>query len=223
MPEIAYEQYTEAWWEARRGKVTASLSGAILGVDPHRGPFYAYQEITGAHKTVDRYRDWAADKEAEAREAFEQETGLPTKLCGFYTHPEHPWCGGSPDALVGDSAVLEIKNPKKGLPKTVPLHHRIQVLIQLAVTGRSIGFYYSFEPGNTRLWVIRASPGTAGLIARLKAWYDRHITPQIPPPRRVPGRAKRRKKEFAVEDHPMAHAYPFDPDNMDTTGYEEPS
>ena len=30
------EQYTPEWWEARKGLVTASSVGAILGHDPYR-------------------------------------------------------------------------------------------------------------------------------------------------------------------------------------------
>lgn len=224
-----FEQRTKEWFEARRGLVTASIAGAVLGLDPNRGPYFAYQEILGNHKTEDRYgggtnpQNWGIEKEAEARDCFEKETGLPVEICGFHTHPAHPWLGASPDGLVGASGGIEIKCPLKGLPERVPIHHRIQCLLQMEVTQRSVWFYYAWTPEKARLWAIKPSRGTAGLIARLKAWYDRHITPQIPPPRRVPGRAKRRKKECAVEDHPMAHAYPFDPENMDTTGYEEPS
>ena len=189
-----YEQRTADWWAVRKGKVTGSLAAACLGLDPHRGPFYAYQEIVGAHKTVERYDHWAADREAEARESFERETGLPIQLCGFHTHPDHPWLGASPDGLVGVSAVIEIKNPKKGIPTAIPIHHRIQVLMEMACTGRTVGFYYSFEPGNSRLWVVRPA-GTDGLIARLKRFYDQFVVPRIPPPRRVPGRRKRQKPD----------------------------
>lgn len=206
-----FEQRSVDWFAVRRGKITASIAGAVLGVDPHRGPYYAYQEIIGAHKTVERYgggtspQNWGVEKEAEARECFERETGLPIDLCGFHTHPDHDFLGASPDGLCGVSAVLEIKCPIKEFPERVPVHHRVQCLLQMACTGRSVAFYYAWTPEKSRLWVVRPA-GTESLIRRLKVWFDAHVATGTPPPRRVPGRKKRRKPE---PEPAMNHAFPF--------------
>jgi hypothetical protein len=52
---------------------------------------------------------WGAEHEAEAVEYFEKQTGLETIVCGFFTYTEH--AGGSPDRLIGEKAILEVKCP----------------------------------------------------------------------------------------------------------------
>lgn len=52
---------------------------------------------------------YGTQMEPEAAEHFEKKTGLELQECGFFTYTNH--AGGSPDRLVGDSAILEIKCP----------------------------------------------------------------------------------------------------------------
>lgn len=52
---------------------------------------------------------WGKEHEDEAAEAFVAKTGLKIEKVGFFTYTDH--AGGSPDRLVEDDAILEIKCP----------------------------------------------------------------------------------------------------------------
>lgn len=52
---------------------------------------------------------WGKEKEPDARDAFKEKTGFECEVVGFFTFSDH--AGGSPDGLVNDDAILEIKCP----------------------------------------------------------------------------------------------------------------
>ena len=52
---------------------------------------------------------WGTEKEPEAREYFIGRSGLNVERVGFFPYTDH--AGGSPDGLVGEDAILEIKSP----------------------------------------------------------------------------------------------------------------
>lgn len=55
---------------------------------------------------------WGQEHEADGRKLFTEQTGLSVTLCGTFLHESGLLCA-SPDGLVGDFAVLEIKCPFK--------------------------------------------------------------------------------------------------------------
>ena len=68
------------------------------------------------------------------------------------THPRIEMSGASPDGLVGDDGLVEIKCPKTAthietlLSKTVPGKYNIQMQWQMACTDRSWCDFVSFDP-----------------------------------------------------------------------------
>ena len=82
------------------------------------------------------------DKEPEARERFEEVTGLIVQECGFALHDTIDFLGASPDGLVGNDALIEIKCPTTETHLTykiagvVPEDYKPQMLVQMLVTGR---------------------------------------------------------------------------------------
>jgi len=111
------EQRSEEWFNARKSKVTGSMVGAILGVNPWSTPddamrtmvrshFGAESEFTGNIAT-----EYGTLHEASAQRDFEMMNAMNVQEVGFIVHPELDWLGASPDGLLGDDAVLEIKCP----------------------------------------------------------------------------------------------------------------
>ncbi len=181
MPLLEASQRTDAWHEARAGKITASLAAACLGLHPHSSRMAAWREITGRGGPSDNaFMAWGRQNEAEARRCYEAETGLLVRETGFWVHPKLPWLGASPDGLVGQSGQLEVKCPTL-LPGSVPIHHRIQVLVQLACTGRSWCDYFAWTPEASFLRRIYPA-GTAGLLRRLEGFYRQFVLTDIEPP-----------------------------------------
>jgi hypothetical protein len=131
---------------------------------------------------------WGRDHEQQARSDYEDMYGELAFETGFWVHPTIPWLGASPDGLVGADGMVEIKCPA-AMPKAVPLHHRIQCLIQLAVTGRAWCDYFVWANGACWMWSIKPA-GIAGLIGRLEAFRTEFVVPKLEPPRK----SKRRKR-----------------------------
>jgi predicted phage-related endonuclease len=83
---------------------------------------------------------------------------------GFVPHPSIIMAGASPDGLVGDDGLLEIKCPNTAthietlLSQTVPSKYNTQMQFQMACTGRSWCDFVSFDnrlPTELQLFVKR--------------------------------------------------------------------
>ena len=130
----------------RTGRITASRVGAILGVNKYqtrddvmremvRGHFGAEPEFTGNDAT-----EYGNLHEDDARTAYEATCGvLVLDAQDFIPHPEHGWIGVSPDGLVGDDGMVEIKCPWRAKYMSVAEkpEYAAQIQLQLACTGRA--------------------------------------------------------------------------------------
>ncbi len=95
---------------------------------------------------------WGTEMEPNARHAYTLQTGREVQEVGFILPDGTDAYGGSPDGLVGDDGLLEIKCPK---PETVIVYHAAGVLptqykpqIQglLMISGRAWVDFYAFHP-----------------------------------------------------------------------------
>ena len=156
------DQRTPEWFAARLGKVTASRISDIIGktqsgYSASRANYMALlicERLTGA--AAESYSNAAmqhgTDTEPMALSAYEAAQGVLVQAEGFVTHPSIAQSGASPDALVGDSGLLEIKCPNTAthldtlLGKKMPSKHRPQVQWQMACTGRHWCDFLSYDP-----------------------------------------------------------------------------
>jgi putative phage-type endonuclease len=192
MPLLQVEQNSDAWLAARHGgihRITASNAAACLGLSPWCSRQKAYRIARGEEtERENAAMKWGHDKEDSARQSYEVETSNLAVPTGFWVHDHYPWLGASPDRLVGECGLLEVKCPAS-LPASVPIHHRVQMLVQLACTNREWCDYFAWTPqGHFLRRVHRA--GTEGLIRRLKLFYESYILPGTPPPRRCRSKKK---------------------------------
>lgn len=185
MPLLPFKQGSPEWYDARRGKVTASVAAAILGVGPN-GWLWAYNQICGEGQADNRHMAWGREHEAEARLDYEVASGYCVEQTGFWVHPQLDWLGASPDGLINDDGLVEIKCPGE-VPSEVPAHHAIQMRVQLACTERKWCDYYVWTTGVTfcaaltRDLVIEAS-----ILGQLAEFYETYVRTNTPPPRRRP-------------------------------------
>ena len=156
-------QETEGWMQDRAGKFTASRSGDLMA-KTRTGPsasrvnllaLLAVERITG--QCVETYQNAAmargSELEGEARDAYSLESGLAIQECGFVQHPTMPYVGCSPDGLIGDSGLIEIKCPASMQKHLESLRngahaqeYRWQLQHQLMVTGREWVRAISYDP-----------------------------------------------------------------------------
>lgn len=157
------EQRSEEWFAQRRGKVTASRIGDILST-LRNGNWaasrknYAAQLVTerltgkDPEPFINEHIQWGIDQEAPAREAYTKATGNAVEEVGFVDHPTIGLAGASPDGLIGEEGLVEIKCPttathiERLLGAEIPEAYRLQMLWQMACTGRRWCDFVSFDP-----------------------------------------------------------------------------
>lgn len=192
-------QRTPEWLHQRAGCLTASRAAAVLCRSKRTGePLQAYydlqdqiiaERITGDSIGIGTTAamQWGIDHEDDARTAYEAHTGEVVDLAGFILHPSIPWLGASPDGLVGDDGLVEIKCPntlthlKRVGARVVPEEYKPQMLVQMLCTGRKWCDFVDYDPRlgglyeRHRFWTIRYTPTAQELEdaeAKCRAFLD---------------------------------------------------
>lgn len=156
------DQRSEEWYSARLGKVTASRLSDVLatiktGEAAARANYrieLVAERLTGKSTPgfTSAAMQWGVDCEPMARSAYETETGLIVTDVGFVDHPTIAMAGASPDGLVGDDGLIEIKCPDTKThiqtltSKKAPSEYIPQMQWQMACTGRQWVDFVSFDP-----------------------------------------------------------------------------
>ena len=151
-----FEQRTPEWYEIRLGKFTASTANDLF-MKPdtltYKKLIYrkAYERVIGKSPEEPFITDamiHGIETEDEARIQFEIDNLLEVKQVGFVTEGN---IGCSPDGLVGDNELIEIKCPQWNtqidyLAKDkVPLKYFRQMQFQMLITERSSCYFYSYH------------------------------------------------------------------------------
>jgi len=156
------EQGTPEWHELRRGKVTASRVADILaktktGPSASRQNYLIELALQQVTKTIEESytnaaMEWGTQTEPQARVAYEVKTGNFVDQVAFIDHPTIAGFGCSPDGIVGDSGLIEIKCPNSAThwsyikSNEPPNKYFIQMQAQMAVTGAKWCDFVSFDP-----------------------------------------------------------------------------
>lgn len=174
-------QGSQEWLEARLGLVTASVVGKLVtgktikpaSNDDSRGltALLVAERITGYSDPVYVSDDMLRGQmdEPVARDLY-SEHFAPAREIGFLVRVEPTWkLGYSPDGLVGDDGLIEIKSRRQKkqlttiLSDQVPPENVAQLQAGLLVTGRDWIDYVSFCAGMP-LYVKRVYPD--------QRWFD---------------------------------------------------
>lgn len=188
MTEIMAEQRTPEWFEARKGRITGSVVGAILGLNPYKKPDDVMRDMLADEAGEPREFQgndataWGTMNESGAIFEYEMETGNSVKKCGFYTYED--WLGASPDGLVGDAGLIEVKCPYRLKSEESPEfktaaeqpYYFAQIQIQLMVTGRDWCDFWQWSPNGTRLErVPKNADWLASALPVLREFYGRYL------------------------------------------------
>ena len=156
------QQRTSEWFAQRLGKVTASKVADVIART--KSGYSASRENYLAQLVVERFTgqptesytnaamQWGTDQEPFARAAYEHHTGTMVEECGLVLHPEISDSGASPDGLVGDDGLIEIKCPSTAtmietlLDDKIPGKYITQMQWQMACTGRAWCDFVCFDP-----------------------------------------------------------------------------
>lgn len=156
------QQGTDEWHNDRLGKATASRASDILakgksGPSAMRKNYMAElvaERLTG--KRAEGFTSSAIERgnelEAEARLAYEIVNGVDVMETGFVPHPTIPMTGASPDGLIGDDGLIEIKCPNTATHLEtlqggiIQKAYRDQMQWQMECTGRAWCDFISYDP-----------------------------------------------------------------------------
>lgn len=167
-----FEQRSPEWYEIRKGKFTASDANTILAmgkgvqtlINKKLAEYYSsgnFEEFTATftNKNIDR----GIKFEEQARAIYELETGNKVTEVGFVELSSYVGC--SPDGLVNDDGLIEIKNHNDEVflklleDKKIEKKYLDQMQMQLYVTGREWCDYFGFNPNFSPCFVkIRVYP-----------------------------------------------------------------
>ena len=155
------EQGSDAWFNIRIGKVTASRVADVLaktktGYSTTRDNYMAQlvcERLTGqkGESFTNAAIQHGIETEAYARAAYEALRDVLVDEVGFVSHPTIEMSGASPDGLVGEDGLIEIKCPNTAthietlLSESVPNKYYTQMQFQLACTGRKWCDFVSFD------------------------------------------------------------------------------
>jgi putative phage-type endonuclease len=181
------DQRSADWFAARCGKVTASRIADLMaktksGYSTSRANYRAQlvvERLTGEVEPsyCNAAMQHGIDTEAEAREAYEQHMLYAVNELGFADHPTIEMAGASPDGLVGDDGLVEIKCPITAthidtlLSGGVADKYLKQMQFQMACTGRTWCDFVSYDnrlPEPMRLFVQRV-PRDDAFIREIEA------------------------------------------------------
>lgn len=184
------EQRTDEWFKARLGKVTASKIHDIMiktkvGESTYKTKYrlqLVTERLTG--KVVPMFMNDAMKHGVEYEDEAKLEYANRNKLLvgtdltdvGMIDHPRIDMCGASPDGMVGDKGLIEIKCPQPithtTTIETSEIHKRYihQMQWQMSCTGREWCDFVSYHPDfpdDLKLFIKRV-PRDNELIARLE-------------------------------------------------------
>lgn len=167
-------QGTDEWKQLRLGRVTASRVADVVaktksGYSASRANYAAQliaERLTSvpAESFTNAAMQHGTETEPEARDAYCFYQGVTVEQVAFVPHPTIEQAGCSPDGLVDDGGLVEIKCPNTAthletlLGQSVPGKYETQIQFQLACTGRKWADFVSYDPRmpeNMRMFVKR--------------------------------------------------------------------
>lgn len=173
LPDLV--QRSDAWYDARRGMVTASVVDKLITAktlkpadnDTSRRllKMLVAERITGYTEPTYQSDDMIRGIEDEPRAADKySEHYAPVTPAGFMIRDDWGFpIGYSPDGLVGDDGLIEVKSRRQHhqldaiVTDTVPADCMAQLQCGLLVSGREWCDYVSYC-GGMPMWVKRVTP-----------------------------------------------------------------
>ncbi|MBX4335574.1 lambda exonuclease family protein [Bartonella raoultii] len=157
------EQRTAEWFQARLGKVTASNIYNILSKTAKGTPTSKYEDykikliterLTGEISPHYENEDmrWGIEHEENALHEYSLIHDANVTKCGFIQHPTIEMAGASPDGLVDEHGLIEIKCPRSTthmrffINDEIKPEYHAQMQFQMACTGRKWCDFISYDP-----------------------------------------------------------------------------
>jgi putative phage-type endonuclease len=193
-PYINLEQGSDEWKQARLGHVTASNMAEVMSKGKGTAEAvgrYKYKvrlvaerlTMTAGESYSNAAMQWGIEQEQFACIAYEAQKETFVDKIGFVLHPEIKWLGVSPDRIVGNDGLIEVKCPNTTthldylFDNKVPAEYYKQIQCQLWVTGRQWCDFVSYDPRlpkRNQLLIVRTERDEK-LIAEMKTETEKFL------------------------------------------------
>lgn len=192
------------WRQYRAGRITASKFGAVIKcIESHRKPSVSLvKSLLGAYDASGaKAVQWGIQHECTAVKKYEEEKDVVVKPSGLWLH-SRGFCGASPDGLVDDTKVLEVKCPYSarnndimdmigskfflhvnddgslGLNMNNPQGHAYyhQVQANMWLTDRNMCDFVVWTPQSTVIFGVERDPNyESKYLEALQQFYEQHF------------------------------------------------
>ena len=168
MPKfIDCEQRTAEWFAARAGRITGSHMCDLMAYSKAKGKEgvelkdranyrmnLLSERLTGiaARHFVTEEMKWGQEQEEYGIAAYQQRRDVMADYIGFAIHPTMDFAGASPDALIGNDSILEIKclttarHLEIWKSREVPQEYYDQMQWEMVCCERFKGDFVCFDP-----------------------------------------------------------------------------
>jgi len=192
---MSTEQRSKEWFAQRKGRVTGSVAGAILGLNQYQSPDATLRRMVRDHHGLESEftgniaTEYGSLNEPIAQLDYTNKTGNAVHECGFFVHPDYSWLGASPDGLIesdnGELMVLEIKCPFSKRNDLIPefksiyqqKHYYAQLQLEMACTGtRKAHFYQWNKHVDSVEMVFFDNAWFNDALPKLRAFYELYLS-----------------------------------------------
>lgn len=167
------KQRTPEWYNARKNLLTASEIACIVGKSPfiskNKLKISKCSDVTSKPNIMTNH---GVVNEDIAFNLFTKVFDIEAAEVGLFIHPKHTWLGGSPDGVVSDGSLMEIKCPLvRKIQHAIPDYYYCQVQICMEVVDVEQCYFIQYKPeklhccGNLDVLVIK----------RNKIWFDENF------------------------------------------------
>lgn len=108
MKIIKVEQRSDAWHEARQGRITGTGLKKVLGSPKVRETYFweiVAERLSNESESQESALDRGVRLEEAAIAAYEAQKGVKVERIGFIERNDCKWLGGSPDGLIASNGV----------------------------------------------------------------------------------------------------------------------
>ena len=189
------EQRSAEWFAVRLNRVTGSAIGAILGLSPFATPADVMRRMVREYRGQESEfkgnvaTEYGQQNEQNAIADYEMQSGSKVHECGFFVHPDFEWLGASPDGLIGDDGLIEVKCPYGKRHNTnadflsayEQQHYYAQMQYEMFCTGRQWCDFYQWSAYCDKVERVQFDPlFIEQTLPTLKAFFDEYLEERKP-------------------------------------------
>ncbi len=199
--ETREQGQSKLWYTVRKNRITASRFGSVCKASVRRNLTSLCKDIYEPGMFSSEAVSHGRIYESVARAEFEKVSGKKVLPAGFFVCLNYPFLGASPDGLVEDDGLLEVKCPyaardEKVDPEFIRYLHRnsdgdialkknsdyyYQIQGQLAITKRDLCYFvvYTFNDMFIEKIVFDKEFFESSMLPQLKDFYTTHYRPFV--------------------------------------------